>query len=223
MEEENEIKLRGHEWPEYTEDIPLSDQMRRFVEEYVINGFNATEAARAAGYAWPEKYAYRLVRHPKIRAAVQARFSEHIMSAEEALARLTEQARGEGGTYIDENGDIDISALKAAGKAHLIKSITDGKYGKRIEFYDAQSALALIGKYHKVFTERTENIHFDMSRLSTRQLERLASGDTLIDVLLDREDYESSGDIIEGESRTRETEESEAGDTVPEISEEIQE
>ena len=200
-----ELKLRG---TEYVEDIPLTDRQKRFVEEYAINGFNAMGAARSAGYQWPEKYAYRIIRQPKIRAAIQARFKEHTMSAEEVLARLTEQARADYGNYIDDDGNVDIAALKKDGKAHLIKSISDSKYGKRIEFYDAQHAMALMAKYHRLFADRIETITFDMNRLTDDQLARLANGEKLIDVLLARETYDDSL-TVEGTSRAIETAESE--------------
>jgi phage terminase small subunit len=197
-EKGSEIRLRG---AAHIEDIPLSDQERRFVEEYAINGFNAAAAAKAAGYKWPKHYAYRLVRAPKVRAAIEIRFKDVIMSADEVLARLTEQARGDYGNYIDAEGNVDIEALKEDGKAHLIKSISDSKYGKRIEFYDAQRAMNLMAKYHRLFAERIENITFDMSRLTDQQLERLANGDKLIDVLLNREDYSITieDSVVEGE------------------------
>ena len=188
-----ELKLRG---TEYVEDIPLTDRQKRFVEQYATNGFNATGAAEVAGYQWPEKYAYRIIRQPKIKAAIQARFKEHIMSADEVLARLTEQARGDIGNYIDDEGNVDFQKLKEEGKGHLVKSISDSKYGKRVEFYSSQAAMQLMAKYHRLFADRIENITFDMSRLSNLQLERLANGSKLIDVLLNREEY----DTIEGES-----------------------
>jgi phage terminase small subunit len=200
-----EIKLRGIRWDEYAEDLPLTDRQRAFVEEYAINGFNASAAAKAAGYEHPDKFAYRLVRNAKIREAIEIRFKDRIMSAEEVLARLTEQARGDIGNYLDEEGNVNIAQLQADGKAHLIKSISDSKYGKRVEFYDAQKAMSLMAKYHRLFAERIENITFDMSRLSDTQLERIASGDKLIDVLLANDDYDL-GAIINGESRVVETE-----------------
>jgi len=195
-----EVTLRGIEWEEYAEDVPLSDKQRAFVEEYATNGFNATAAARVAGYAFPDKFAYRLVRNTKIREAIEIRFKDRIMTAEEVLARLTEQARGDIGSYVDDEGNVDFAKLREDGKAHLVKSISDSKYGKRIEFYSAQKAMEIMGKYHRLFAERIENITFDMSRLSNRQLERLASGDKLIDVLIDREGYDI-GAIVNGESR----------------------
>jgi phage terminase small subunit len=215
----DEIVLRG---TEYLEDIPLTDRQKVFVEEYAINGFNALAAAKAAGYKWAHKFAYRLVRDPKVRAAIEARFKDRIMTADEVLARLTEQARGDYGNYIDSEGEVDIEALKADGKAHLIKSISDSKYGKRIEFYDSQKAISLMAKYHRLFADRVENIHFDMSRLSDRQLERLSGGAKLIDVLLDRESYDSS-DVVEGASRVVEAEEESPTDAIPEIPGEVQE
>jgi len=226
-----DIQLRGQVWPEYDEDIPLSAQQRKFVEELAINGFNATAAADAAGYKWPHKYAYRLMADPKIKAAIDVRFGEFIMSANEAMARLTDYARGEGANYLDDEGNVDFKKLREDGKMHLVKSITDGKYGKRVEFYSAIDAIKTIGKYHNVFVERNENINIDLDRLSEAQLQALAEGANLIEVLM-MKDYENE-DVVEGvlsetskpelesTSGTSEAEEGETGHAVSEVSEEI--
>ena len=195
-----EIKLRGTEWDGYAEDIPLTERQKLFVEQYAKNGFNARAAAKAAGYKLKFQGAYRLINDPKIKAAIRARFQDHLMEADEVLARLASQARGDVGDYIDDEGNVDFKKLKEDGKSHLVESISDSKYGKRVQFYSTQKALALIGKYHRLFAERIENISFDMNRLSDRQLERLSSGDKLIDVLLDREEYDDSI-TIDGESQ----------------------
>ena len=78
------------------------------------------------------------------------------MSADEALARLAEQARGEHGRYITPEGQVDIERIVEDGKGYLIKAIRPGKYGDMYEFYDSQNALVQICKHHGLLIERTD-------------------------------------------------------------------
>lgn len=140
--------------------MALRDKQAAFVNEYLID-FNATRAAQRAGYEGDENVlavqGYRLLRNAKIAEAIQARLSERALTASEVIMRLGEQARNEHGKYVDKDGTVDLSKLIADGKSHLIKGIKETKYGKNIEFYDAQAALALLGKHHNIFKEETEH------------------------------------------------------------------
>ena len=101
----------------------LTDKRRAFVT-YYLRTFNATEAARLANYAHPNKLGPRLIHEPTIRSAVRKRMTELAMSAEEVVARLAMIAKG-------------------------------GKYGENdVSIRDALRALELLGKTHKLFTEK---------------------------------------------------------------------
>lgn len=50
----------------------LSDMQAAFVEAYIANGGQQTEAARAAGYGSPEVRAFELMRHEGVQAAIAA-------------------------------------------------------------------------------------------------------------------------------------------------------
>lgn len=110
--------------------------------------WNATEAARRAGYKWPNKNGP--ANKVKFADEIKAHIEEIQMGADEVLIRLAEQARGDHSKYMTPIG-IDIKALIEDGKAHLIESIKPNQYGKEIRFYNAQSALQLIGKHHGLF------------------------------------------------------------------------
>lgn len=59
----------------------LTPQMERFCVEYLANGLNGKEAAKAAGYASePAKKAWKLLKHPK----VQERIEQHRKAALES-------------------------------------------------------------------------------------------------------------------------------------------
>jgi phage terminase small subunit len=135
----------------------LNNKQRVFVEEY-LKCWNATEAARRAEYAHPNKQGPKLLVNLGISEAIEARIAELKMSADEVLLRLTEQARGEYGQYIGKNGQVDLSKLIEDGKSHLIKNVKRDRHGHLVvEFYDAQSALVHLGKAHALFTDNVDH------------------------------------------------------------------
>ena len=159
----------------------LSHKQRAFVESY-LQCWNASEAARRAGYKGrANTVGARTLSNVVIQAEIEKRLSEMAMSSGEVLARLAEQARGEGGHYLNGEGGLDLNRLIEDGKTHLVKAIRPTQAGLVIEFYDAQSALIHIGKHLGLFTERALNI--DVSELTNEQLERIANGEDPIAVL----------------------------------------
>ena len=145
-----------------------------WLEEY-LKCWNATEAARRADYAWPRRMGSRKL--AKFEDEIQERVDELVMSADEALLRLSELARGEWAPYILGNGAVDIEGLVQDGKAHLIHRIRETKYGQDIEFCDMQRAIEQICRVHKLFVDRTEHsghIDFDVDEWRRKREERLA-------------------------------------------------
>lgn len=136
--------------------MALEPKQQVFVEEY-LRTWNATEAARRAGYAHPNKQGPRLLVNVGVHEEIKTRIAEKAMTADEVLVRLAEQARNEHGGYITQTGVVNLPQLIADGKGHLIKGIKETQYGRNIEFYDAQAALVHIGKHHKLFTDKVEH------------------------------------------------------------------
>ena len=133
----------------------LTNRRRVFIEEYLECGFNATEAARRAGYKHPNVKGSQLVKVSAIAEKIAQRIKEKSMTADEVLLRLAEQARGDISKFLTSTGAIDWDAVRAKG--HLVKSITHTKGNRsRIDIHDAQSALALLGKHLRLFIERRE-------------------------------------------------------------------
>lgn len=137
----------------------LTNKQRAFVEEYLACGFNASEAARRAGYSenTARQQGQRLLTNVDIAAAIQQGLAERAMPATEVLARLAEHARGTMDDFLDDAGDIDLKRGRERGRLHLVKSRSVTKEGERIELYDAQAALALLGRHHKLFTDMVEH------------------------------------------------------------------
>jgi phage terminase small subunit len=138
--------------------VALSPKQQVFVEEYLTT-WNATEAARRAGYSHANKQGPRLLVNVGIAEEIQRRIAERTMTADEVLVRLAEQARAEYSAYLTLDGTVDFARLIADGKGHLVKGIKDTAQGRNIEFHDAQAALVQIGKHHKLFTDKVEVEH----------------------------------------------------------------
>ena len=137
----------------------LTNKRKIFIEEY-LKTWNASEAARRAGYKHPGSQGHSLLKIIEIAEEIQRRLDEKKLDADEVLRRLGDIARTDIGPYVRVGlaGDIEVSLedLKEAGLTHLIKGITPTKHGARIEFHDAAQALQLIGKHHKLFTDKHE-------------------------------------------------------------------
>lgn len=129
----------------------LTNKQRAFVEEY-LRCWNATQAAIAAGYS--ERTAaqggYQLLQKNLVRAEIQARLAAKAATADEALARIAERARGSMADFLRvESGFemLDLENAKRADKLRLVKKIKMGKRGvAALELYDAQRADEFIVK-----------------------------------------------------------------------------
>lgn len=180
----------------------LNHRQRRFVDAYFAHGFNATQAALAAGYAESSSrvQGHRLITNDNVDAAIRERMAELAMSAEEVLARLTAIARGDLGDFFRVQEDrveisrtdpetgketveeriyryavLDLLQAKEQGRAFLLKSYSRTQHGERIELYSAHEALVQLGKYRKLFTDKVEHSgSVDVARMSDDELERLA-------------------------------------------------
>lgn len=169
---------------EVNREKPLTFRERLFIEEY-LNCWNASEAARRAGYS--QKSAHKSgcdnIKKPYISRAIEARIAERAISANEVLARLAEQARFDANEFLSEAGELDMRSAKKKGLGKFVRRLKSqsGEHASvDIEFIDTQGALEKLGKHLKLFTERNEisgsvEMKTDLSAMSNEQLEaRLA-------------------------------------------------
>ena len=145
----------------------LTPKQQVFVEEY-LTSWNATDAARRAGYAEPNVQGSRLLTYVSIQAAVKTRMAEKAMKADESLARLAEQARINIADFVseitetvfDRDGNphevrqIVLNWDEIKRRGHLVKSIKSTPSGPALELYDGQTALIQIGKAHGLFIDK---------------------------------------------------------------------
>lgn len=140
----------------------LTRKQLAFIDEYFICGMNATEAARRLGYAHPNTQGPRLLVNVGIKSEIENRLKEKHMSADEVIARLADIARSDMSDFLEFKEGIKLPYLdlKSAAEKGLMKLVKKFKYNAsgqpEIELYDAQSALALIGKHHQLFTDKIE-------------------------------------------------------------------
>ena len=152
------------EYQEY--ESTLEPKQRLFVELY-LQCWNATEAAKKAGYSPKCAYqqGYYLMTKPEVRRIIKLRLTEVAMTTNEVLARLTFIAKGSLGDFLviedDGRARIDWDKARARGVLGLLKKFTVGKRGLEVELLDQMKAIELLGKYNGVFPDRlsvkTEN------------------------------------------------------------------
>lgn len=140
--------------------MALSNKQQAFVAAY-LRHWNATQAAIEAGYS--EKTAsqigYQLLQKTSVHEAVQARLSELAMGADEALVRLSGQARLDISPYLvigSEGFEVDVAELIAAGLGRYIKGVEPTKFGTKVVFHDSFAALQIIARRHGLYQEAGE-------------------------------------------------------------------
>ena len=155
---------------------PLSYRQRLFVEYYLGESEgSAADAARRAGYRWPEKVGSRLVGISGIRAAIDARVETAAIAADEVLARITDVATSDLLNFIevDPGGDwkVDLKLVKRLGLGHLIKRLRKNKDGtSEIELEARVPALLKLGDHYKLWKGEAQ------SQLRKRNLLTVAFG-----------------------------------------------
>ena len=136
---------------------PLSYQQRLFVEYYLGESeASAADAARRAGYRWPEKLGPRLAKTSGVRAAIDARVESVAIAANEVLARIADVATSDLLNFIqvDPGGDwkVDLKQVQRLGLGHLIKRLRKNKDGSsEIELEARVPALLKLGDHYKLW------------------------------------------------------------------------
>lgn len=139
--------------------MALTDKKLVFANEYLVD-LNATQAAKRAQYSYPNKQGPRLLQDPDVHAYIDEQLEQRALGRNEVLARLSAQATADLSPYMSSNNFgkivLDLGAVKEAGLGHLIKKVTNTKDGSSIEFHDSQAALVHLGRYHALFTDKTD-------------------------------------------------------------------
>jgi hypothetical protein len=144
-----------------------------FIELYV-RSWKGAASARAVGISQKNarQWAYETLTKPYIQEAIQERLKALRIGTEEIYARLSEQSRADLSELIEF---YDVPVLDREGKlvgnrqsvrvkpemferyGYLIKSIVPTSTGDfKVELYNAQTALELMGKTYSLFIDRDD-------------------------------------------------------------------
>jgi hypothetical protein len=154
----------------------LTNKQQLFVEHYA-RCWNASEAARLAGYSakTARSMGQQLLTKLDIAAEIKARIAEQVMTPDETMARIAEQARAAYAAYIQDDGKVDLAAMRRDGKMHLVKGTKVVRGELVVEFHDAQAALFKIASVHGLPVERVEVTQLEDAREHIRRrVDRLA-------------------------------------------------
>jgi len=164
-------------------DQPLNDQQEVFVEHY-LRSWNASEAARKAGYSEQSarEIGSRLLTNVNIQEAIEERMKGLRMETNEWYARVTEQARGNLGDFIEDDGSIDVKQARADNKLRLLQEYqVEQTYRKvdegdpvpvtktKIKLYSSQEALKMMGA--RLFTPKLQIEHIEGENPYTQMTE----------------------------------------------------
>ena len=155
----------------------LTLKEENFLHELPLNGYNATEAARAAGYRGSydvlRKIGSENLTKPHIATRVRARIEGLAATADEVLALLGEHLRADLADLADciaEDGALDLRKAKQLGVSRQLKTMTtrvltrrlasgaeEREVHTRIELHDSQSAAAHLIKVLGIAQKAGEN------------------------------------------------------------------
>jgi hypothetical protein len=137
----------------------LNPKQRKFVDAY-IETMNSSEAARRCGFKNSYyQQGWRMLRNVDVRTAIDERLRESAMSANEVVARFTEQASANISDFFKINNDGTVGAVNTIYlKAHgnLVKKIKVDENKIELELYDGQNALIQLGRRWGLFVDKTE-------------------------------------------------------------------
>lgn len=145
----------------------ITARKKRFIEFY-LQSWNASEAARKAGYAKPGQAGSRLLKDVEIQAGVSKRMREATMGTDEVLLRLKQQATANLADFLIIDTVIDPNTGQVRDQVHvnwevvkergyLMHKLSWSRNGDPVlELYDAQNALIQIGRAQKLFVDTVD-------------------------------------------------------------------
>ncbi len=146
--------------------MPLTVKQTRWIDAYIANNGNATDACRKAGYSGTDnslaQQGHDNLSNPQIRAALAdatakaAKASKgKILSADEVLALLSEQATADIDDCLDQNGEPSIAAARKNKATRQIREVKPTRDGISIKLADPTKAQELLARYHGLLQDQT--------------------------------------------------------------------
>lgn len=173
----------------------LTPRQQRFVQEYLLD-LNATQAAIRAGYSsrTAEQQGPRLLGYAGVKRAIQAAQAKRAERVEvkqdEVLRELLRVAMADLRDAFDDAGKMRPVSEWPDSVAAFISSIEFDDAGgvKKVRLWPKVSALELLGKHLKLFTEKVEHTGKDGGplKIESSPEERRARIEELLEVVRGR-------------------------------------
>lgn len=138
------------------EESALSPKELLFINYYLTNNLNATQAAKLAGFSEASAYEYghRLLKKVEVKKVVEQYLKNESIETNELLKRLSDVAKNKAMQFVNADGTVDLQALKDNGLMHLVRSVRKGKGGKiHVTFYDSMRAIETLAKIHRLVSD----------------------------------------------------------------------
>lgn len=137
----------------------MTDKQKRFCEEYLANGLNATKAAIDAGYS--QKTAYSIgnenLKKPEIQDFIKEKLSEKdaaaIAKQDEILKTLTRVLRREEKESVVVTLKSRTSSYDKSGKKRIVEKEAPQIVEIPSKLSDTNKAAELLGRYYAMFTD----------------------------------------------------------------------
>lgn len=158
--------------------MDLTPRQQRFVDAYLGDADgNATRAAEAAGYAWPDKQGSQLLGKTRIKNAISVRLTASSLSRDQILAWLYEIASGGMSEVVKLDGDgwrPDLKTAKRKGRFGLIKKLKATEFGTEIEVYSRLDAIDRLARYHGLYDAKLTETIKEVDDIKRRLAEKKA-------------------------------------------------
>ena len=157
---EEEIKLLCQKHPTIRSflDGNITIKEALWVELYLSNGYNASSAARAAGYKMSNATLVALKSNPKLKCLIAERIKKQCIEADEVLARYKDIAESDMDDFViidDEDefgGRISLRRARNRNKLHLVKRLRKKRDGSvELELHDKMHALDQLARHLNLF------------------------------------------------------------------------
>lgn len=145
--------------------------MKRQVEDkraawvdYYLQSFNASDASRKVGAVSSNAadYGWKMMNDPWVKEEIRKRLADLHISADEALKRLADIARGDIGAFLDiDQSGFAIDLSRAKDKTPLLKrvKVRTNRQGETTEEIELYSALDALDKFLRVHGKYQDNLN----------------------------------------------------------------
>lgn len=165
--------------------MPLNEQRILFAHKYVENGFNATQAAKDAGYSAKTAYVLgsKLLDDPETWAYIQGLtedlLRESHLSASDLLRLISTRATMDASDLFEKDGSLKLindipedvrRSIQSMEVVELFEGSGDQKHAvgllKKVKLTDRDKNTEMLAKYHGLLRDRVSHENPDGSALA---------------------------------------------------------